>query len=259
MNQKLTFEDEVCRNIKRIGKEAALTDLSVKWIEAVVPFHYAYNFRWLGRPIIQVPQDIVAIQEIIWETKPDLVIETGIAHGGSLVLSASMLTLLDVDDAVRTGASFNPRSCGRKVIGVDIEIRHHNKKAIENHPMASRIQMIEGSSVAPEVIKKVRAASEGFKRIMVCLDSNHTHDHVFAELQAYGPMVSVGNYCVVFDTGIEDLGKNHLSGWKWGKGDNPKTAVKAFLKTHPEFKMDKMIDTKLLITSASGGFLKRIG
>jgi len=258
MNHELTFEDEVRRNIEQMGRDAALQEISVKWIEAVLPFHYAYNFRWLGRPIIQVPQDIVAIQEIIWETKPDLVIETGIAHGGSLVLSASMLALLDLADAVRKGILFDPRSTGRKVIGVDIEIRPHNRTAIENHPFSGRIQMIEGSSIAPDVIEKVRSASKGFKRIMVCLDSNHTHDHVLAELQAYGPMVSVGNYCVVFDTGIEDLEKNHLSGWKWGKGDNPKTAVKAFLRTHPEFTMDRTMDTKLLITSASEGFLKRI-
>jgi len=200
---------------------------------------------------------MIAMQELIWSIKPDLVIETGIAHGGSLIFSASMLAQLDMCDAIQTGISFNPKESRRKVLGIDIDIRAHNRAAIEAHPMASRIQMIQGSSIAPEIIDQVKKLAAGHSRILVCLDSNHTHEHVLAELEAYAPLCSVGSYCVVFDTIIEDLPDNMYPDRPWGPGNNPKTAVHEYLKSHPEFEIDQSIHNKLLITVAPDGYLKR--
>lgn len=219
---------------------------------------YEYNFDMLGRPVIQMPQDMVAMQELIWKTKPDLIIETGIAHGGSLILSASMLALLDVCDAIKAGIAIDPSHSRRKVLGIDIDIRAHNRAAIEAHPMASRIQMIQGSSIAPETISEVERIAGKYSRILVCLDSNHTHEHVLAELEAYAPLVSQGSYCVVFDTNIEDMPEDMFPDRPWGPGNNPKTAVWEYLKTHPEFEIDKSIQSKLLVTVAPDGYLRRI-
>jgi cephalosporin hydroxylase len=219
---------------------------------------YSYNFTWQSRPIIQYPQDIIAMQELIWSIKPDLIIETGIAHGGSLVFSASMLAQLDICDAIEAGISFNPKESGRKVLGIDIDIRAHNRAAIMAHPMASRIQMIQGSSISLEIIKQVKQVACNYNRILVCLDSNHTHKHVLAELEAYAPLTSVGSYCVVFDTIIEDLPAKMFPDRPWGPGDNPKTATWEYLKTHTEFEIDKSIQHKLLITVAPDGYLKRV-
>lgn len=219
---------------------------------------YSYNFSWMGRPIIQYPQDMIAMQELIWSIKPDLIIETGIAHGGSLIFSASMLAQLDMCEAIEAGVSFNPQESRRKVLGIDIDIRTHNRAAIEVHPMASRIQMIQGSSTTPEIIEQVKHIASGYKRILVCLDSNHTHEHVLAELEAYARLTSVGSYCVVFDTIIEDLPLEMYPDRPWGPGDNPKTAVLEYLKSHPEFEIDHQIDNKLLISVAPKGYLKRV-
>lgn len=252
------FEQEVVHNIARAGGEARLRDLTLDWIRETAPFKYSYNFRWLGRPIIQFPQDMLAMQELIWSVRPDLIIETGIAHGGSLVFSASMLALLDMCDVIESGASFDPRNSGRRVLGVDIDIRAHNRVAIEAHPMASRIEMIQGSSIAPETVEMVHAIAARYKRVLVCLDSNHTHEHVLAELKAYAPLASVGSYCVVFDTVVEDMPKSMFPDRPWGPGDNPKTAVWEYLKQHPEFQIDRDIQHKLLITVAPDGYLKRV-
>lgn len=219
---------------------------------------YSYNFHWMGRPIIQYPQDIVAMQEIIWQVRPDLIIETGIAHGGSLIFSASMLALLDLTDAIDSKASFNPGESQRKVLGIDIDIRQHNREAIDAHPMSRFIQTIQGSSIDGDTIQQVQAIAGSYQRILVCLDSNHTHEHVLAELEAYAPLTSKGSYCVVFDTIIEDLPAHMYPDRPWGLGDNPKTAVWEYLKTHPEFAIDHSIDKKLQITVAPDGYLKRI-
>jgi cephalosporin hydroxylase len=197
------------------------------------------------------------VQELIWRVRPDLIIETGIAHGGSLILSASMLALLDMVDAIESGVTLDPAKSNRKVLGIDIDLRAHNRAAIEAHPMASRIQVIQGSSIAPEVEAQVREIAAGYERVLVCLDSNHTHDHVLAELEAYAPLTSVGSYCVVFDTIVEDVEADMFSDRPWGPGDNPKTAVQEYLKTHNEFDVDKSIQHKLLITVAPDGFLYR--
>jgi cephalosporin hydroxylase len=209
---------------------------------------YVYHFEWMGRPIIQYPQDIVQFQEIVWQTKPDLIIETGIAHGGSLILSASMLALLDI----------SPPQKKRMVLGVDIDIRKHNREAIEAHPFANKIKMLEGSSIDENLVKEVRDFAKNFQSIMICLDSNHTHDHVLNELELYAPLTSLGNYCIVWDTVVEDIPEGSIHDRPWGKGNNPKTAVWEYLKTHKEFEIDKDIKNKLLITAAPDGYLRRV-
>lgn len=219
---------------------------------------YSYNFTWLSRPVIQYPQDMVAMQELIWQVKPDLIIETGIAHGGSLILSASMLVLLDYCEAVAAGKMLDPRATRRRVLGIDIDIRSHNRAAIEAHPMAHRIDMIQGSSIAPEIIAQVHDIAGGHERVLVCLDSNHTHEHVLAELEAYAPLTNKGSYCVVFDTIIEDMPAEMFPDRPWGPGNNPKTAVWQWLKAHPEFEIDKGIENKLLISVAPDGYLKKV-
>lgn len=253
------FKLECDREIEAIGRDEGLIAATRDWINRANAQKYSYHFEWLGRPIIQYPQDIVAMQELIWRVKPDLIIETGIAHGGSLIFSASMLAQLDMCDAIEAGGgSLKPNESCRKVLGIDIDIRSHNRAAIEAHPMASRIQMIQGSSIAPEIIEQVKQVASGYSRILVCLDSNHTHEHVLAELEAYAPLASIGSYCVVFDTIVEDLPAEMFPDRPWGPGNNPKTAVHAFLKDHPEFQIDSSIHDKLLITVAPDGYLKRI-
>lgn len=252
------FRNDCVHEINLQGADLGLTKATREWINLANVRKYSYHFEALGRPIIQYPQDIVAIQELIWKVKPDLVIETGIAHGGSLVLSASMLALLDMCDVIENRTTIDPERSGRRVLGIDIDIRTHNRAAIEAHPMASRIQMIEGSSIAPETIEQVKTIAKEYDRVLVCLDSNHTHDHVLAELEAYAPLTSAGSYCVVFDTIVEDLPAEMFPDRPWGPGNNPKTAVWEYLKTHPEFEIDKSIQHKLLITVAPDGYLKRI-
>jgi len=251
------FQLEKDEAIYKLSKSSTMHELTRSWINQAAAFRYTYLFSWLDRPIIQFPQDIVAMQELIWQVKPDLIIETGIAHGGSLIFSASMLTLLDVCEAIEEGQPYDPAASRRKVVGIDIEIRPHNRAAIERHPLYPRIQMIEGSSIDPAVVDQVWAIAKKHQKILVCLDSNHTHDHVLAELQAYAPLVSVGSYCVVFDTVIEDMPAGSFPDRPWDKGNNPKTAVWAFLKDHPEFEIDKSIQHKLLITVAPDGYLKK--
>ena len=196
------FYLEKKNNIKKLGNDADCKKVSLDFITKTYNYKYSYHFNSLGRPIIQYPQDMVAVQEIIWETKPDLIIETGIAHGGSLIMSASMLALLDMCEAIDLDESFNPKQSNRKVLAVDIDIRSHNKAAIETHPMSSRIQMIQGSSISTEIIDHVKLEASKYNKVMVCLDSNHTHDHVLAELEAYAALTSVGSYCVVFDLSL---------------------------------------------------------
>jgi cephalosporin hydroxylase len=252
------FQQERADRIAANARNEALRKSAMEFMfESTVP-KYSYNFAALGRPIIQYPQDMVAMQDLIWQIKPDLIIETGIAHGGSLILSASMLALLDVCEAIEAGSTLDPRVSKRKVLGIDIDIRPHNRAAIEAHPMASRIQMIQGSSIDPDIIAQVHAIATGYTRVLVCLDSNHTHEHVLAELQAYAPLTSVSSYCVVFDTVVEDLPKEMFPDRPWGPKNNPKTAVWEFLKTHDEFEIDKNIETKLLITVAPDGYLRRV-
>ncbi len=251
------FKQEVSRRVAAQGRNATLQDSAAAFLRASISSQYSYNWFWLGRPIIQYPQDICAVQELIWDVKPDLIIETGIAHGGSLMLSASLMAMLDLNDAFASHVPFDPRNVKRKVLAVDIEIRPHNRAAIDAHFLAPYIQMIEGSSVSVDVVTKVADIAREYQRIMVFLDSNHTHQHVLGELEAFAPLVSAGSYCVVFDTLIEDLPAGTHPDRPWGPGDNPKTAVREFLRNHPEFEQDLSVDQRLLISVASEGYLKR--
>ena len=226
----------------------SILSLSRQWMKETADVGYGYNFTWLGRPIIQLPQDIIAMQQLIYSIQPDLIIETGIAHGGSLIFSASMLEL----NAICGG----PQDA--EVLAIDIDIRAHNRVAIEAHPMFKRISMIEGSSIAPGIVEQVKAKAATKQKILICLDSNHTHDHVLGELKAYAPLTSVDSYCVVFDTVIEDMPADLYQDRDWSPGNNPKTAVWEYLKSHSEFKIDTSIQDKLAITVAPDGYLKRI-
>ncbi|WP_420408241.1 cephalosporin hydroxylase family protein [Hoeflea sp.] len=258
MGPREEFQLEVEKNIDGLVEDNDLQALSRLWIREATPHKWSYNFSWLGRPAIQLPNDGWALQELVWKTRPDLIIETGIAHGGSLIYSASLLALLDLCDATENGETLDPRKPKRKVLGIDIDIRAHNREAIEAHPLFPRIEMIEGSSIAQDTIDKVKAVASGYKRILVCLDSNHTHDHVLAELEAYAPLVTSESYCIVFDTLIEDTPVALGGDRPWGPGNSPKSAVHAFLETNKDFEIDRRIDRKLQITVAPDGFLKRV-
>lgn len=252
------FDKEVKQRIIANKLNKSLLIDSKIFMKSTIKSMYSYNFSWMGRPIIQYPQDMFAMQEIIWAVKPDLIIETGIAHGGSLIMNASYLAMLDYCDAIEENSNLEPGKPKRHVLGIDIDIRKHNKDAIDSHPMSNRIDMIEGSSIDDDIIKKVRDYAKNFNRILVSLDSNHAHEHVLAELKAYTPLVSKGSYCVVFDTVIEDMNDDMFPDRPWGKGNNPKTAVWSFLKENNQFEIDKDIESKLLITVAKDGFLKRV-
>lgn len=252
------FQKEVNSRISSNSSSNELMNAAHQFMMASALAKYSYNFSALGRPIIQYPQDIVAMQELIWQVQPDLIIEAGIAHGGSLILSASILALLDLADAIEKGTEIDPRVSNRKVIGIDIDIREHNRLAVESHPMSSRIEMIQGSSIDPQVIRQVRAVASHYDRVMICLDSNHTHDHVLAELEAYASLTSIGSYCIVFDTVVEDMPASFFPDRPWGPGNNPKTAVWEYLRTHSDFEIDSEVQNKLLITVAPDGFLKRV-
>lgn len=257
-NPHQMFLDDCAKEIAAQGRDDRLKALTRDWFTAANKARYSYHFAWLGRPIIQYPQDVVAFQELVWNVRPDLIIETGIAHGGSLILSASLLAMMDLCDAAQNGEVLDPAKPKRTVIGVDIDIRQHNREAIEAHPLAHRIKMIQGSSIDPAIVEEVRLAAQKAKTVLVSLDSNHTHDHVLKELQAYAPMVTKESYCVVYDTVIEDLPDTMFADRPWSRVDNPKTAVHQFLRSDPRFEIDATIEHKLLITVAPDGFLKRI-
>ncbi len=237
------FELEKQESIRQLGRSAGLEAASRRWIEDVSRLKYSYNFSWLGRPIIQFPQDIIAMQEIIWRVQPDLIIETGVARGGSLVFYASLLELIG-------GAG--------QVLGIDIDIREHNRVEIEKHPLARRIDLLEGSSTSEQTVARAREFATGKARVMVILDSNHTHEHVARELALYAPMVTKDSYLVVFDTIIEDMPEDFFPDRPWGKGNNPKTAVLEFLARTDRFEVDQEMNSKLLITVAPDGYLRCI-
>jgi len=236
------FEQERKERIVANAADKKFKDLSVQWMNRSMELKYAYNFSWLGRPIIQHPQDKIAMQELFWKVQPDLLIETGIAHGGSLIYYASLMELLGGNG---------------HVLGIDIDIRQHNRTEIERHPMFKRITMFEGSSLDSEMVSRVAEFVKGYRTIMLTLDSNHTHDHVLSELRLYTPFVTPGSYCVVFDTVVEDMPEGSYPDRPWDKGNNPKTAVWEFLKTNDGFEIDREIENKLLVTAAPDGYLKR--
>lgn len=249
------FKEEVNKRIANNKNNIKLRKISSEFIKESINEKYSYNFSWLGRPVIQYPQDILALQEIFWKVKPDLIIETGIAHGGSIIFSASIMALLDLIENEKEQINYTFK---RKVLAIDIDIRKHNKKAINDHPLSQNIILLEGSSISDDIIQKVYKIASNFKNILVILDSNHEHEHVLKELQIYSKLVGIGSYCVVFDTVIEELPNNYFKDRNWKAGNSPKTAVSEFLKDNNNFKIDKDIQNKLLITVASDGYLKKI-
>jgi cephalosporin hydroxylase len=237
------FAEERALAISRMAGDEQLRKKSLDWMLHADRYKYSYNFSWLGRPIIKLPADIVALQEIIWDVKPDLIIETGIAHGGSLMLSASMLELI--------GGS-------GQVVGIDIDIRKHNLEAIQSHPMFKRIVLLEGSSVSPDIVRQVSGIAAGHRSVLVCLDSLHTHAHVLRELELYSPLVSVGSYLILPDTFIEWFPKGYYADRPWDVGNNPFTAMQEFLGKTDDFVIDRERSQKLLISEGFDGYLKRV-
>jgi cephalosporin hydroxylase len=242
MSDEREFAAAVERNVAALQEREDLARMGVDFIRETAPLGYSYNFRWMGRPVIQFPQDLIALQEVIWSLRPGAIIETGVARGGSLVFHGSMLELLGGDGIV---------------VGVDIDIRAHNREAIEAHPMAKRIRLVEGSSVDPATFARVKEAVGERRPLMVILDSNHTHAHVLEELRLYAELVDPGSYLIVLDTIVEHLPKEMYPDRPWGPGDNPLTAVRQFLQEDPRFAQDRSIDGKLLITVAPEGWLRR--
>ncbi|MCZ2460036.1 MAG: cephalosporin hydroxylase family protein [Chitinophagales bacterium] len=244
MNPIEQFKKERAAAQNEMILDTELKKKSLEWMLHSDKYKYTYNFSWMGRPVIKYPQDIMAMQELIWQVQPDLIIETGIAHGGSIIFSASMLELLGNEG---------------KVIAVDIDIRKHNRDEIEKHPMMKRITMLEGSSVDEKIVEKITNYSKDFKKVMVALDSNHSHDHVLRELELYSPLVSLDSYILLPDTFVEFFPKGYVKDRPWDVGNNPYTAMEAFLKTTDKFVKDEAITNKLLITEAfGGGFLRRV-
>jgi cephalosporin hydroxylase len=227
--------------IDRMAGDSGLRERSREWLIESARYEYSHHFTWLGRPIIQFPPDIIALQEIIWRVKPSVVVETGIARGGSLVFSASMLELMRNDGVV---------------IGIDIEIRQQNRQEIERHPLSDRIRMIEGSSVDEATFAQAVEIAGGRRPVLVILDSNHTHEHVARELQLYSDLVGEGSYLIVYDTIIEQVPQNFFSNRPWGVGNNPATAVRDFLAQTDRFAVDEELERKLLISTAPGGYLR---
>ena len=236
------FKQEKEAYIKNMGQDADLKKKSLDWMLHADKYKYTYNFEWMGRPIIKYPNDIVIMQELIWKLKPDVIIETGIAHGGSIVFSASMLELIG----------------NGEVVAVDIDIRKHNRDEIEKHPMMKRITMYEGSSTDDKIFEKIKAHCTGKKTVLVCLDSLHTHAHVLDELNLYSKLVTVGSYIVCPDTFIEFFPKGYYDNRPWDVGDNPHTAAMEFLKENSNFEIDTQLNDKLMITEGIDGYLKRI-
>jgi cephalosporin hydroxylase len=236
------FKERNKKFVKTMSKDMEFKKLSQHWFNTSLKYEYSYHFSWLGLPIIQYPQDIITLQEIIWKVKPDLVIETGVARGGSIIFSASLLELIGKGE----------------VLGIDINIKKENKKFIEKHPLSKRIHLFEGSSVDKKIVNQIKKFVQNKKKILVILDSNHTHAHVLKELKIYSTFVSKNSYLIVFDTIIDELSDEVLKNRPWGKNNNPKSAVKAFLKTNDRFRVDKNIEKKLLMTVAPMGYLKCI-
>ncbi|RDJ32164.1 MAG: cephalosporin hydroxylase [Crenarchaeota archaeon] len=228
--------------IEKMGSNIKLKKMGMDFIKNTSEYRYSYNFSWLGMKIIQFPQDMIAVQEIIWKIKPDLIIETGIAHGGSLVYYASILEMIGKG----------------QVVGIDVDIRKHNLKKIQSHVLKKRIRLIQGSSIDEEILRKVDEYAVGKEKIMVLLDSDHSHKHVLKELQLYSRFVTKGSYIIVFDTAIQDMPNNFFPDRPWNKKDNPKTAVYEFLRNNKKFEIDKKIENKLLITVSPDGYLKCI-
>ena len=251
------FTKECKEEINRQSQDQLFLELSQNWMNQSWKHKYTYHFNWLGRPIIQMPQDILALQEIIWNIKPDLIIETGIAHGGSLCLTASLLALLELEE-IKNNSINQDQIRKRKVIGIDIDIRQHNRELIENHFLSDKIEMIESSSVNKDTFNKIKSLSKDYSNILVMLDSNHTESHVLEELNLYSSLISKNSYCIVFDTIVEKMDSEFSKNRPWNKKNSPQSAIQKFLKRNNNFVVDNTIDKKIILSMAPGGFLKKI-
>jgi cephalosporin hydroxylase len=237
------FFEERQSDIDQMINDDDFFSQSINWMERAQKYKYNYNFTWLDRPIIRYPNDIMVMQELIWEVEPDLIVETGIAHGGSIIFSASMLELIGGDG---------------EVLGIDIDIRDHNRERIEDHCMFDRISMVEGDSVSEEVVQTAQEYADEAETVMVFLDSNHSHDHVIQELELYSELVTVGSYIMIADTFIECFPKGYFSDRPWDVGDNPMTALNEFLDGNKEFEIDERRSFKAMISEAPNGYVKKV-
>ncbi|GMQ82800.1 MAG: cephalosporin hydroxylase family protein [Rhodothermia bacterium] len=217
-----------------------LRRISLDFVVESDKYAYGYQWTWLGVPVIQLPQDILITQEIIWNTKPDLIVETGIAWGGSIVLYAAILELIG----------------NGRVIGIDVALPDKNRREIMKYPFSRRITLYEGSSVEPDIVSKVVAEFSRGEKVMVLLDSDHTHDHVLQELRMYAPLVTPGQYLVVSDTVVDDIPIQEHRPRPWSRGNNPKTALNAYLKETDRFEIDDEIDAKLLVSYSPNGYVR---
>ena len=238
------FDNRVKKNTKNMSKDITLFKKSIDWMIHADKYKYTYNFKWAGIPIIKFPNDLMALQEIISDVQPDVIIETGVAHGGSIIFSASMQHLYCKKNSF--------------VIGIDIDIRKHNLDRLKKNKFFNRIKLIEGSSTSPEVIKKIKKLIKGKKKVMVCLDSNHTYEHVKNEIEIYKNFITKNSYMIVEDTFSEYFPKNYYSNRPWDVGNNPMIALREFLKKEKRFIVDKEICNKLQITETFDGYLKKI-
>lgn len=241
MKDTIEYREKMAENITGIAQDKAFQESSLSWMNQSIAHKYSYNFEWMGRPIIQYPQDIIAMQELIWKVKPDLIIETGIAHGGGLLFYASMMELLGGDG---------------QVVELEQHILPDVREALPKYPQMKRITMIEGDSISDQVAEQVYKIAQGKKRVMVALDSCHTHAHVMAELARYAPLVKQGGYVVVFDTIVNDVNQVAYVDRPWDETNNPKTAVHEFIGNNKRFEIDHAISDKLQITVCPDGFLK---
>jgi cephalosporin hydroxylase len=244
LDDREMFRLEAQENCLRLGADKQLFNLSRQLISEAEKYRYTYLWSWLGMPIIQLPADIVALQEVVWSSKPDIIVETGVARGGSLVFFASMLTLIGQG----------------KVIGVDIDIRAHNRDAIESHSLANRIVLIEGSSISAETVNRVKKHIPENAKVMVVLDSDHSRQHVLQELEVYAPLVSEGHYLIVADTILGHFTEEQTPIARskvWYPGNEPYSALCDFLKNNTDFEPEPEINGKLIVASSPGGYLRR--
>lgn len=242
-DDRKAFAESQYVNAEALANDQEVQKQNIALYNMVDKHDYSYLWNWMGVPIIQNPADILVMQELIWKSKPDVIIETGVARGGSVIMYASILELL--------GKGI--------VIGVDVDIREHNRDTIESHSMSKRIRLIEGSSTDKVTVARVLSFIEEGQKVMVVLDSNHTHDHVLDELTIYAPLVKNGQYLVVADTSVEYIAPSiHRGERPWGKGNNPKSAMDVYLKTCDRFEVDAFINNKLLLSSSPSGYLRCI-
>ncbi len=234
------FDADKIKNATSLGKDEELQKLALELIEKSDKHYHAYQWTWLDLPIIQSTEDILAAQELVWKVKPDVIIETGIAWGGSIVFYASLLQLIGKG----------------KIVGIDVALPQKNIDKIMSYPFSDRIELIQGSAVDQSIVDLAASHIKEGQTVMLMLDSNHTHEHVLKELEMYSHLVTKDSYIIVSDTIVEDIPTQEHRPRPWGPGDNPKTAVNAFLKGNDRFVLDEYYNNKILVTFDKGGYLR---